>query len=208
MLWKLATHLGEYELLAERLEQLSVPLEIYRPTVMGEPIFFDYLFARETASVNLADVSLWLPLYWVMFGRKIAALDDSEIAKIRTFADLESRLAQRLASAEEFGSLYRDRVVEITTGVFGGIFGKVLRPGPRGTVVVEILFVGRPIECTVGVRDVRLVERRTLPAHQPPDGLRHNGPPAAIATRGALPGFGAIDCATDDLRAGAAGHEV
>ncbi len=208
MLWKLATHLGEYELLAERLEQLSVPLEIYRPTVMGEPIFFDYLFARETASVNLADVSLWLPLYWVMFGRKIAALDDSEIAKIRTFADLESRLAQRLASAEEFGSTYRDRVVEITTGVFGGIFGKVLRPGPRGSVVVEILFVGRPIECTVGVRDVRLVEPRAIPANQSADGIRSDGAPAPAAAGATEPGVAAISCAAHNHGTGAGDDEV
>ncbi len=208
MLWKLATHLGEYELLAERLEQLSVPLEIYRPTVMGEPIFFDYLFARETASVNLADVSLWLPLYWVMFGRKIAALDDSEISKIRTFADLESRLAQRLASAEEFGSMYRDRVVEITTGVFGGIFGKVLRPGPRGTVVVEILFVGRPIECTVGVRDVRLVEPRAIPANQFADGIRSDGAVAPAAAGATEQGAAAIACAAHNGGAGTGDDEV
>lgn len=208
MPWIIGTHTQDFELVTQTIQRLGLPLELYRPTVLKEPLFFDYLFARKLAPIDLHDHSLWLPIRWVMFGDRFAELSDGTIEEIKSLTAAETDAARRSQSGPEFGERNRGRVVEITAGVFGGIYGKVLRAGKRGTVVVEIRFVGRPTECTVAAHDVRLVERRTVQTHQSGQRLRSGGIAAAVESASEARGIGRGDRATDDDGAGVVSHEV
>jgi hypothetical protein len=211
MSWKASQHIGSYNTLIERIGQLQLPLEIYRPTVLGEPLYFNYIFAREIAPLDLAEVPKIVPLRWVKFRDRIAIMADAEIAEIRMLAgerSLEAQYQLHTANRVPFGERYRGRIVEITGGVFGGIYGRIIRAARRDQVVVEIRFVGRPTNCTVVIRDLRLVEPRPVSPHQSGKRFGSSGAAATVESSSAHGGAAEGDCTSDDGGAGVAGDEV
>ncbi len=167
-----AVHLGEIERLYRSLRLKKLSMEIYQPTVLvpiysdagivqrPQPLYFNYLFVRDTGGVDPEALPAMLPLRWVIFGGRIAILTDAQIDKIKASTERASVEIRKHVKSADFGDINRGRTVEIVGGAFGGTYGKVLNAGPRGSVVLEITFVGRPTRCTVRIDDVRLLDRK------------------------------------------------
>ncbi|MGB5105553.1 MAG: hypothetical protein WBP42_02455 [Candidatus Zixiibacteriota bacterium] len=172
MSWMTAIHLGEIERLHRSLRLKKLEVEIYRPTVLvpiytdrglvqrPEPLYFNYLFIRDTGGVDPEALPAMVPLRWVTFGGRIAILSEQQIDMIKSSTERASVEIRRHVKSADFGDINRGKYVEIVGGAFGGTYGKILSAGPRGSVVLEITFVGRPTRCTVRVNEIRLVDRQ------------------------------------------------
>lgn len=165
-------HLGEIERLYRAIRLKKLRMEIYQPTVLvpiytdsglqqkPRPLYFNYLFVRDTGGVDPEALPAMVPIRWVMFSGRIAVLSDAQIDRIRQTTEQAAVEIRKHVKSADFGDINRGRTVEIIGGAFGGTYGKVLNAGPRGSVVLEITFVGRPTKCTVRIDDVRLLDRK------------------------------------------------
>lgn len=171
--WKTAMHYGKISAVRANIARFELPVQIYQPTILipvfedgqlvtrQEPLFFNYIFVRETSrEIDPFELPALLPIHWVIFGNEIATVSDDQIDAIQQRAATAAVETRQHFKSVDFGEINRGKTVEIISGAFGGTYGTILGAGPRGTAVLEILFVGRPTRCTVGVNDVRIVSER------------------------------------------------
>lgn len=146
--WKTAMHYRDMSEVRANIARFDLPVEIYQPTILipiyddgrlvtrPEPLFFNYIFVRETScELDPFELPTLLPIHWVIFGNEIATVSDELISTIEMQATSSAVETRQHFKSADFGEINKNKTVEIIGGAFGGTYGTILGAGPRGAVV-------------------------------------------------------------------------